>query len=94
MGVAGSLDVGVWKVLLLDVRRPKLGKLKGIFFLQCFQCFPVLGVVSMLLPRPRYRLAGSARRDSDWQALPLLRPLCWLTGLSSAPATSPALLDC
>ena len=32
MGVAGSLDAGVEKVLLLDVRRPKDGKLKGIFF--------------------------------------------------------------
>ena len=32
-----------------------------------FSCgFPVLGVVSMLLPRPRYRLAGSARREGDW----------------------------
>jgi hypothetical protein len=33
MGVAGSLVAGVLKVLLLDVRRPKDGKLKGIFFL-------------------------------------------------------------
>mmetsp|Transcript_22896 Transcript_22896/g.59813 ORF Transcript_22896/g.59813 Transcript_22896/m.59813 type:complete len:274 (+) Transcript_22896:2481-3302(+) len=32
MGVAGSLVAGVLKVLLLDVRRPKLGKLKGLFF--------------------------------------------------------------
>ena len=44
MGVAGSLDVGVWKVLLLDVRRPKLGKLKGIFYLWVL---PVFLVVSM-----------------------------------------------
>ena len=55
MGVAGSLDVGVWKVLLLDVRRPKLGKLKGIFYLvgassvSCgvYGCCRVLGTGSL-----------------------------------------------
>jgi len=54
MGVAGSLDVGVWKVLLLDVRRPKDGKLKGIFFLVgsqclvwCLCCCRVLGTGSL-----------------------------------------------
>jgi len=62
MGVAGSLDVGVWKVLLLDVRRPKLGKLKGIFF---FLWVPSAWCL-WLLPRARYRLAGSARHEGDW----------------------------
>jgi len=54
MGVAGSLDVGVWKVLLLDVRRPKDGKLKGIFFLVgssawcgVYGCCRVLGTGSL-----------------------------------------------
>jgi len=66
MGVAGSLVAGVLKVLLLDVRRPKLGKLKGLFFflrwLVVWQCYPVLGVVSMAAAACSVTgLAGSAR---------------------------------
>ena len=62
--------VGVLKVLLLDVRRPKLGKLKGIFFfVLCSwlrQCYPVLGVDMRPLLAGRSSLwfpslAGSAR---------------------------------
>jgi hypothetical protein len=53
MGVAGSLVAGVLKVLLLDVRRPKDGKLKGIFFCWLpsawcggYGCCRVLGIGS------------------------------------------------
>ena len=71
MGVAGSLVAGVLKVLLLDVRRPKDGKLKGIFFLvflfvgsatpsACFGVYAMGGA-------PRDRLAGSVRHEGDWK---------------------------
>ena len=73
MGVAGSLVAGVEKALLLDVRRPKLGKLKGIFlswWLVVWQCYPVLGVVSMAAAACSVRLAGSARHEVRyWQAV-------------------------